>query len=86
MVFVVVFIYLSALILALCCIKASRRLHNEMLHRLVRAPLVFFETTPVGRVLNRFSKDLDTLDMQLPTNFKMWTNGLFIMLSVIILV
>ncbi|GAV06290.1 hypothetical protein RvY_16304 [Ramazzottius varieornatus] len=84
--FQVVFIYLSALILALCCIKASRRLHNEMLHRLVRAPLVFFETTPVGRVLNRFSKDLDTLDMQLPTNFKMWTNGLFIMLSVIILI
>ncbi|OQV19026.1 Multidrug resistance-associated protein 1 [Hypsibius exemplaris] len=85
-VFQALFVYISALVLALCCVKASQRLHTAMLHQLLRAPMHFFETTPAGRILNRFSKDLDTLDMQLPANFKMWLNGLFILLSVIVLI
>ncbi|XP_055346866.1 LOW QUALITY PROTEIN: multidrug resistance-associated protein 1-like [Paramacrobiotus metropolitanus] len=84
--FQAIFIYISALVLALSCVRASRRLHSEMLHRLLRAPLSFFESTPVGRIVNRFSRDLDTLDNQLPAHFKMWLNGLFILISVLILI
>jgi ATP-binding cassette subfamily C (CFTR/MRP) protein 1 len=37
-----------------------------MLESIVRAPLLFFDTTPIGRLLSRFSKDIDILDVQLP--------------------
>ena len=47
------------------CAGASRKVHHASLHRLVGAPISFFDTTPVGRVLNRFSKDTDDMDYQL---------------------
>lgn len=48
------------------CWYAARALHNKMLHGILRAPLYFFDVTPQGRVLARFSKDLDELDTSLP--------------------
>jgi hypothetical protein len=38
------------------CLRASRVIHHRTLTTLVRAPVTFFDTTPVGRILNRFSK------------------------------
>ena len=32
------------------------QVHRDSLHRLTRTPITFFDTTPIGRVLNRFSK------------------------------
>uniref|UniRef100_A0A1X7UYE0 ABC transmembrane type-1 domain-containing protein n=1 Tax=Amphimedon queenslandica TaxID=400682 RepID=A0A1X7UYE0_AMPQE len=37
-------------------IKASRKFHNGMLHSIIRSPMSFFDTTPLGRLVNRFSK------------------------------
>lgn len=42
----------------LAALRASRQVHEQSLVRLVRAPLSFFDTTPVGRILNRYSKVL----------------------------
>jgi ABC-type multidrug transport system fused ATPase/permease subunit len=39
-------------------LKAATKLHGTMLSRILRAPMAFFDTTPLGRVLNRFSKDM----------------------------
>lgn len=47
-------------------LKAAKFLHAFMLWAIFRAPLLFFDTTPVGRVLSRFSKDIDALDVALP--------------------
>eukprot|EP00879_Flechtneria_rotunda_P017481 GHRR01018328.1.p1 GENE.GHRR01018328.1~~GHRR01018328.1.p1 ORF type:complete len:1541 (+),score=583.94 GHRR01018328.1:446-5068(+) len=45
---------------------AATRIHNGMLHRVLRAPLAFFHTNPAGRVLNRFSNDQGRVDDVLP--------------------
>jgi ATP-binding cassette subfamily C (CFTR/MRP) protein 4 len=45
-------------------IRASTNMHNAMIARVLRAPLSFFHTTPVGRILNRFSNDLGRVDDQ----------------------
>ncbi|XP_035692355.1 multidrug resistance-associated protein 4-like isoform X1 [Branchiostoma floridae] len=48
------------------CIKSSQKLHDRMFRSIVRAPVLFFDSNPVGRILNRFSKDLGHLDDLLP--------------------
>ncbi|KAL3522804.1 hypothetical protein ACH5RR_015638 [Cinchona calisaya] len=41
---------------------ATRRLHEAMLNSILRAPMVFFHTNPLGRIINRFAKDLGDID------------------------
>ncbi|KAJ3014895.1 hypothetical protein HKX48_004894 [Thoreauomyces humboldtii] len=43
-------------------LQASRKLHQDILLRLLQAPMRFFDTTPMGRIVNRFSRDLQTID------------------------
>lgn len=43
-------------------LRSSQNLHNSMLARIVRAPITFFDATPVGRVINRFSNDVGEKD------------------------
>ena len=47
-------------------LMASSNLHNRIFKRVFSARMSFFESTPTGRILNRFSKDLDEIDSQLP--------------------
>ena len=53
----------------LICNKASIALHDSMFGKLLRAPCRFFDTNPVGRILNRFSKDMGSMDERLPPAF-----------------
>jgi ABC-type multidrug transport system fused ATPase/permease subunit len=48
---------------------ASEEMHREMVTSVLRAPLTFFESTPVGRLIQRFTRDLDQIDQQLPGSF-----------------
>ncbi|XP_015433210.1 PREDICTED: multidrug resistance-associated protein 4 [Dufourea novaeangliae] len=48
------------------CMNSSRNLHNLMFSSLLKAPMLFFDTHPSGRILNRFSKDVGAVDEILP--------------------
>lgn len=52
-----------------CSIKASRVLHDDMALAVLRSPMSFFETTPIGRILNRFTSDINKIDEALPRVF-----------------
>lgn len=54
-----------------CSIEASRKLHERMAFAIFRSPMNFFETTPSGRILNRFSSDVYRVDEVLARTFNM---------------
>ncbi|KAI8964119.1 ABC transporter type 1, transmembrane domain-containing protein [Daldinia sp. FL1419] len=54
-----------------CSIEASRKLHERMATAIFRSPMSFFDTTPAGRILNRFSSDIYKLDEVLARTFNM---------------
>lgn len=51
-------------------INSSRVLHKLLLENIMRSPMQFFDTTPLGRVVNRFSKDIDTVDSSIPHSIR----------------
>ena len=56
----------SSLCFYLAAIEASENLHDEMTEAVIKAPVLFFDTNPIGRILNRFSKDIGCMDDLLP--------------------
>lgn len=55
-------IFLGVVALVRGSIDASVNLHKRLLYQILRSPMMFFDTTPIGRIVNRFSKDIDTVD------------------------
>ncbi|XP_038152385.1 canalicular multispecific organic anion transporter 1-like [Cyprinodon tularosa] len=67
-----VFVFLGTLLLANASVNASRILHSRLLDNILRVPMLFFDTTPIGRVVNRFAKDIFTVDEAIPQSFRSW--------------
>uniref|UniRef100_A0A8C1NBS4 ATP-binding cassette, sub-family C (CFTR/MRP), member 3 n=1 Tax=Cyprinus carpio TaxID=7962 RepID=A0A8C1NBS4_CYPCA len=81
----------GALVLLTCVLwrvysmlKAARATHLHMLHAVLRAPQAFFEATPSGRILNRFSKDVDTIDSVIPDSIDIWMRTFWSTVNVLI--
>ena len=72
-----IFILTSSIVFNLSTLNASRIIHKLMFSKILRAPMSFFDTTPLGRILNRFSKDIDVIDVSIRYNFRMWISQLF---------
>uniref|UniRef100_A0A8C6HRG8 Multidrug resistance-associated protein 1 n=1 Tax=Mus spicilegus TaxID=10103 RepID=A0A8C6HRG8_MUSSI len=67
-------------------IFASRRLHLDLLYNVLRSPMSFFERTPSGNLVNRFSKELDTVDSMIPQVIKMFMGSLFSVIGAVIII
>lgn len=80
------FVLFSSFSLAMASIFASRTLHNRMLANILRSPMSFFDTTPLGRILNRFSKDIYLIDEVVPRSMRMFIWTLLNVLSTIIVI
>ncbi|KAH0286486.1 ABC multidrug transporter-like protein [Aureobasidium namibiae CBS 147.97] len=73
-------------ILTICGTRASATLLHNAVTRVLRAPMSFFDTTPLGRITNRFSKDVDTMDNALTDAFRMFFMTLAQIIAVFILI
>lgn len=66
--------------------NASKVMLNGAIFRALRAPMSFFDTTPLGRITNRFSRDVDTMDNNLTDAIRMYMLTLGMIVSIFILI
>ncbi|XP_054884689.1 multidrug resistance-associated protein 5 [Poeciliopsis prolifica] len=59
-------------------LRASSKLHDQLFHKILRCPMKFFDMTPTGRILNRFSKDMDEVDTRLPFQAEMFIQNVIL--------
>lgn len=58
-------------------IEAGKAFHDQMLTSILAAPIRFFDSTPVGRILQRFSRDVESVDIHLQWSFDHTIHALF---------
>ena len=78
-----IFSFIRVVVMMFVGLAASRRLHAGLLKSVISAPLVFFDTTPVGRLLARFTKDIETIDTALPSTFGMLWMCIFFIIGTV---
>ena len=72
--------------LCLAMICAARVMHQNLLMSILKAQMSFFDTTPLGRILNRFSKDIDSIDSTMPLGVKAFLNCMVPAFSILFIV
>nr|XP_046235530.1 ATP-binding cassette sub-family C member 9 isoform X4 [Scatophagus argus] len=88
-----VFIILCAAGITLCLItsltveflglSAATNLHHNLLNKIIHAPIRFFDITPLGQILNRFSADTNIIDQHIPPTLESLTRSTLLCLSAI---
>uniref|UniRef100_A0A4W6BSP5 ATP-binding cassette, sub-family C (CFTR/MRP), member 3 n=1 Tax=Lates calcarifer TaxID=8187 RepID=A0A4W6BSP5_LATCA len=81
-----ILVMISSFTLAMGNIGAARKLHYNLLTNKLHTPQSFFDTTPIGRVINRFSKDIYVIDEALPATVLMFLGTFFVSLSTMIVI
>jgi ATP-binding cassette subfamily C (CFTR/MRP) protein 1 len=72
--------------LAIAGTTSSKVMMGRAMKRVLRAPMSFFDTTPLGRITNRFSRDVETMDNQLADAMRMYFFTMGMIISVFILI
>ncbi|KAK2848887.1 hypothetical protein Q5P01_008721 [Channa striata] len=68
------------LVFVKCTVKASSVLHDKLFRRVLLSPMQFFDTTPLGRILTRFSRDMDEVDVRLTMQAELMLQNLTLVL------
>jgi ABC-type multidrug transport system fused ATPase/permease subunit len=67
-------------------LRSARVLYAQLSAAVIAAPMLFFETTPSGRILNRFTSDTQQVDFQLLMTLSQWINTVFQVLGALVLI
>uniref|UniRef100_A0A667Z3D6 ATP-binding cassette, sub-family C (CFTR/MRP), member 9 n=1 Tax=Myripristis murdjan TaxID=586833 RepID=A0A667Z3D6_9TELE len=64
-------------------LSAATSLHHNLLNKIIHAPIRFFDITPLGQILNRFSADTNIIDQHIPPTLESLTRSTLLCLSAI---
>ena len=82
--------FASGMVVGFLTYFASKTIHRKTITTVMHAPMSFFETTPLGRIMNRFSKDIDTIDNTVSDTLRQFLMtlanviGAFVLIAIII--
>lgn len=80
------FLYAFGICLAITCTSSSNHMLNKALRKILHAPIAFFDTTPLGRITNRFSKDVDVMDYSLTEALRLYCISIAMVISIFALI
>ncbi|NWS95557.1 MRP7 protein, partial [Mionectes macconnelli] len=80
------FTIFRAFLFAYGTLRAATVIHNRLLQRALKATVTFFDTTPTGRILNRFSSDLYCVDENLPFFLNIFLANMYGLLGILVII
>ncbi|OXB75471.1 UNVERIFIED_CONTAM: hypothetical protein H355_016532 [Colinus virginianus] len=80
------FLLLATILSSHGAMRASRIMHEQLLSNILHVPMSFFDTTPTGRIVNRFAKDIFTVDETIPMSFRSWLNCFMGIISTLVMI
>ncbi|XP_052537401.1 ATP-binding cassette sub-family C member 10 [Tympanuchus pallidicinctus] len=80
------FTIFRAFLFAYGTIRAAIVIHKRLLQRVIKATVTFFDTTPTGRILNRFSSDLYCVDDSLPFILNIFLANMYGLLGMLVII
>ncbi|KFZ64856.1 Canalicular multispecific organic anion transporter 1, partial [Podiceps cristatus] len=80
------FLLFATILTARGAMQASRVMHQQLLSNILRVPMSFFDTTPTGRIVNRFAKDIFTIDETIPMSFRSWLSCFMAIISTLFMI
>ncbi|XP_074067508.1 ATP-binding cassette sub-family C member 12 isoform X3 [Macrotis lagotis] len=82
---VILFSIIKGFVFTKTTLMASSTLHDQVFEKILKSPMSFFDTTPTGRLMNRFSKDMDELDVRLPFHAENFLQQFSMVLSILVI-
>lgn len=76
----------AAFYTAMVGIRASKIIHHQLLDRIIKCPLSVFERIPRGRLMNRFSSDMVTVDYVMPFSYRSMVNCILNLIVTIVVI
>ncbi|XP_056005289.1 ATP-binding cassette sub-family C member 5-like [Ostrea edulis] len=80
----VIFTLFRALLFMKVTLHASSKLHDKNFLKILRCPMSFFDSTPIGRIVNRFSFDMDEIDVRLPGSSEVFIMNILMIIFALI--